>query len=144
MTVCWPRWLRPGLGCAVWALLKLRPCGFPWLVVVGKRLTGWIVIDIDAPLITAHSEKAGAAVTFKKTFGHHPLAAWCANRGVPGDAAAARQRWEQHGRRPHPGADAGPQTVPGSSAAKILVRIDGAGATHDLLEHLEELNTTRL
>jgi hypothetical protein len=33
--------------------------------------------------------------------------------------------------------------IPGSSAAKILVRIDGAGATHDLLEHLEGLNTTR-
>jgi hypothetical protein len=33
--------------------------------------------------------------------------------------------------------------VPGSSAAKILVRVDGAGATHGLLEHLEALNTTR-
>lgn len=33
--------------------------------------------------------------------------------------------------------------IPGSSAAKILVRIDGAGATHDLLKHIEELNTTR-
>lgn len=33
--------------------------------------------------------------------------------------------------------------VPGSSRAKILVRIDGAGATHDLLEHLEKLNTSR-
>jgi hypothetical protein len=33
--------------------------------------------------------------------------------------------------------------IPGSSAAKILVRIDGAGATHDLLSRLEALNTTR-
>jgi hypothetical protein len=33
--------------------------------------------------------------------------------------------------------------IPGSSAAKILVRVDGAGATHDLLAHLEALNTTR-
>ena len=33
--------------------------------------------------------------------------------------------------------------VPGSSRAKILVRIDGTGATHDLLEHLEKLNTSR-
>jgi hypothetical protein len=30
--------------------------------------------------------------------------------------------------------------VPGSSQAKILVRVDGAGATHDLLGHLEALN----
>ncbi|MCW2937321.1 MAG: family transposase [Actinomycetia bacterium] len=33
--------------------------------------------------------------------------------------------------------------VPGSSRAKFLVRIDGAGATHDLLEHLQALNTAR-
>src|SRR5258708_11617005 len=38
----------------VWNLLTLRPCGFPWLVVAGKRLRGWIVIDMDATLITAH------------------------------------------------------------------------------------------
>lgn len=128
----------------VWGLLALRPGGFPWLVVAGKRLTGWIVIDLDATLITSHSAKAGAAVTFKKTFGHHPLAAWCANTS---ESLAMLLR---------PG-NAGSNTVadhlqvltealkqiPGSCSAKILVRIDGAGATHELLEHLEKLNTTR-
>lgn len=128
----------------VWTLLALRPGGFPWLVVAGKRLTGWIVIDIDATLITSHSVKDGAAVTFKKTFGFHPLAAWCANTT---ESLSMLLR----------SGNAGSNTVcdhitvlmaalaqiPGSSAAKILVRIDGAGATHDLLEHLEGLNTTR-
>jgi hypothetical protein len=33
--------------------------------------------------------------------------------------------------------------IPNSCQAKILVRIDGAGATHDLLNHLEGLNTAR-
>ncbi|MFF4232387.1 hypothetical protein [Streptomyces sp. NPDC001820] len=33
--------------------------------------------------------------------------------------------------------------IPYSSSAKILVRVDGAGATHDLLRHLEALNTAR-
>ncbi|HEX2300686.1 MAG TPA: transposase, partial [Pseudonocardiaceae bacterium] len=33
--------------------------------------------------------------------------------------------------------------IPDSSASKILVRVDGAGATHGLLEHLVALNTTR-
>jgi hypothetical protein len=47
--------------------------------VAGKRLTDWIVIDPDATVITSASKKAGAAVTFKKTFGFHPLAAWRAN-----------------------------------------------------------------
>jgi hypothetical protein len=37
------------------------------------------VIDLDATLITAHMDKQGAAVTFKKGFGFHLLGAWCAN-----------------------------------------------------------------
>jgi hypothetical protein len=32
-----------------------------------------LVIDVDATLVTAHSDKEGAAPTFKKGFGHHPL-----------------------------------------------------------------------
>ncbi|MDV9202676.1 IS1380 family transposase, partial [Streptomyces sp. Wh19] len=128
----------------VWSLLRLRPGGFPWLVLAGKRLTGWIVIDIDATIITAASKKAGAAVTFKKTFGFHPLAAWCANTTEslamclrPGNAGANTVA-------DHIAVltDALVQ-IPGSSAAKILIRVDGAGATHGLLEHLEALNTTR-
>jgi hypothetical protein len=47
--------------------------------VAGKLLVGWVVTDIDATLITAHSAKTGAAVTFKRGFGFHPLGAWCAN-----------------------------------------------------------------
>ena len=34
---------------------------------------GFYVIDIDATLITAHSDKQGAAPTYKRGFGHHPL-----------------------------------------------------------------------
>lgn len=63
----------------VWDLVAGRPCGFPWLLVADKLLHGWIVIDLDATLITAHSDKQGAAVTFKKGYGFHPLGAWCAN-----------------------------------------------------------------
>jgi hypothetical protein len=79
----------------VWSLLHLRLGGFPWLTVAGKRLRGWIVIDIDATIITSASKNTGAAVTFKKTFGFHPLVAWCANTSEspamllrPGNAGA--------------------------------------------------------
>jgi len=34
---------------------------------------GWIVMDLDATLVTAHSEKHRAAPTFKHGFGFHPL-----------------------------------------------------------------------
>ncbi len=33
-------------------------------------------MDLDATLIGAHSEKEGAAPTFKRGFGHHPLLAF--------------------------------------------------------------------
>jgi hypothetical protein len=55
----------------VWDLIARRPGGFPWLCVAGKLLSGWVVIDLDATLITAHSDKQGAAATFKKGFGFH-------------------------------------------------------------------------
>ena len=128
----------------VWSLLHLRPGGFPRLTVMGKRLTGWIVIDLDATIILSASKKEGAKATFKKTFGSHPLAAWCANT-QESPAMVLRE------------GNAGSNTavdhltvlgaalaqVPQACHAKILVRVDGAGATHELLEHIEKLNTAR-
>ncbi|MGW1530473.1 hypothetical protein [Streptomyces sp. NPDC002159] len=33
---------------AVWTWLALRPAGFFWISVCGRRLTGWYVLDLDA------------------------------------------------------------------------------------------------
>jgi len=60
-------------------LIEATPGGFPWLEIAGKTLTGWLVIDMDATLITAHSEKQGAAPAYKKGFGFHPLGVWLAS-----------------------------------------------------------------
>src|SRR6266702_912792 len=65
----------------VWSLISATPAGFPWLAVAGKLLAGWLVIDLDGTLITARSDKEGAAPTFKKGYGFHPLGAWLANTG---------------------------------------------------------------
>jgi hypothetical protein len=126
----------------VWDLLAGRPGGFPWLMVAGKLLTGWVVIDLDATLIAAHSNKTGAAVTFKKGFGFHPLGAWCANTTEslamllrPGNAGS--NTVADHIRVLTEALN----QVPLKYRQKILVRIDGAGATHDLLDHLDGLNT---
>ncbi|WP_433425981.1 IS1380 family transposase [Microtetraspora malaysiensis] len=128
----------------VWTLIAQREAGFPWLQVAGKVLTGWVVIDIDATLITAHSPKEGAAATFKKTWGFHPLGAWCANtqeslamllrKGSAGSNTVADHLEVLA---------AAIEQIPARWRAKLLIRIDGAGATHDLLERLEKLNTTR-
>ncbi|MER5214230.1 transposase [Streptomyces sp. NPDC002838] len=99
---------------------------------------------MDATIITAASKKQGATATWQRIFGFHPLAAWCANTA---ECLAMRLR---------PG-NAGSNTtsdhikvltealaqVLGASTAKILVRVDGAGATHGLHEHLRDLNTRR-
>ncbi len=47
----------------VWTLIEDTPAGFPWLEIAGKTLTGWLVIDMDATLVTASSDKEGAAPT---------------------------------------------------------------------------------
>ncbi|MFB7116249.1 hypothetical protein [Streptomyces sp. NPDC056190] len=104
----------------VWSLLCLRPGGFRWLTVAGKHLHRWIVIDMDATIITAASKKEGASVTWKKTFGFHPLAAWAAVRvklrvraqgrfrDRPGSTPSRRRRR----RRPGVSASAGPTRLP--------------------------------
>lgn len=132
---------RAQVRARVWELLARRPQGFPWLTVAGKLLTGWVVIDMDATLITAHSDKQGAAATFKKGWGHHPLGAWCANTAEslamllrPGNAGS--NTVTDHVRVL---GDAIAQ-LPVAYRRKILIRIDGAGATHDLLERLEQMN----
>jgi hypothetical protein len=126
----------------VWDLIAAGEGGFPWLLVAGKLLTGWIVIDLDATLITAHSDKQGAAVTFKRGFGFHPLGAWCANTTEslamllrPGNAGS--NTVSDHIRVL---ADAIEQ-IPARYRRKILVRVDGAGATHDFVEHLQKMNS---
>jgi hypothetical protein len=126
----------------VWDLIAGRAGGFPWLLVADKLLDGWIVIDLDATLITAHSDKQGAAVTFKKGFGFHPLGAWCANTTEsltmllrPGNAGS--NTVSDHIRVL---ADAIDQ-IPAKYRRKILVRVDGAGATHDFIEHMHQMNS---
>lgn len=101
------------------------------------------MIDVDATLVNVHSDKEGAAPTFKKGFGYHPLTAWfdhgpdgggeCAaimlRPGNAGSNTAAdhveiiRRALDQAGLGPRPG-------------RKVLVRIDGAGGTKETIELL--------
>lgn len=65
-----------------------------------------LIIDLDATLVTAHSEKEHAAPTFKRGFSIPPVVRvrrprWRGHRGTGGDAAASRQRRLEHRRRPH-------------------------------------------
>jgi Transposase DDE domain group 1 len=127
-----------------WALIAATATGFPWLAVAGKVLEGWIVIDMDATLVTAHSDKEGAAPTWKKGYGFHPLGAWCRNTREclamllrPGNAGS--NTFTDHKEV----LAAALRQVPSRFRWKIMVRVDGAGASHDLVEHLLSLNSRR-
>ena len=102
-----------------------------------------LVIDVDATLVGAHSEKESAAPTFKRGFGFHPLWAFC-DHGAEGTG-------EPLAFVLRPG-NAGSNTVvdhiavlraalaqlPGghTRGKKVLIRVDGAGGTHELLAWL--------
>jgi hypothetical protein len=59
----------------VWGLFPAVPPSR----VAGVDLGEVIVLDADATLVTAHSEKQQAAATFKGGYGFHPIGVWCDN-----------------------------------------------------------------
>jgi hypothetical protein len=118
--------------------------GFPWLEIAGKTLTGWLFLDMDGTLVNAYSDKEGAAPTWKKGYGFHPLAAWCANTREcldmllrPGSAGS--NTFTDHKEV----LDRALKQVPSRFRRRVIVRIDGAGASHDLVKHLLKLSTPR-
>ena len=70
--------VRAAVRAHAWQLIRATPAGFPWLAIAGKLLAGWLVIDLDATLITAHSDKKGPPHV-EVGYGFHPLGAWLAN-----------------------------------------------------------------
>ena len=127
-----------------WSLIAAASSGFPWLAVAGKVLDGWVVIDMDATLVTAHSDKEGAAPAWKKGYGFHPLGAWCRNTREclamklrPGNAGS--NTFTDH----EEVLSAALGQVPSRFRRKVLVRVDGAGASHDLIRHLLSLSSKR-
>lgn len=115
------------------------PTGLPASSAAGTSLGATVVIDIDATLVTAHSEKEHAAANFKGGYGFHPLGAWCDNTG---EMLAVRLR-PGNANANHAGdhivllGEAIGQ-VPRERRGSLLIRTDTAGATHQLLDWLAE------
>jgi len=133
---------RAKVRAHVWSQL---PGGLPPASKVADTdLGNTVVLDVDATLVAAHSEKEGAASTFKKGFGYHPLGVWCENTQEslalmlrPGNAGS------------NTAADhiavltAAIAQVPAAHRKKLLIRADGAGASHELLEWITGLDAKR-
>jgi hypothetical protein len=100
---------------------------------------GRIVIDIDATLITAHSEKQGAAGTFKRGFGFHPLLAYLdqsreALAGVLRSGNAGANTASDHIEILELALEQLPRAA--VQDAEIVVRTDSAAATHQFTDEL--------
>ena len=98
------------------------------------------VIDIDATLTTAHSEKEQAAGNFKRGYGHHPLLCYLddseeALAGIlrPGNAGSNTASDHKLVLDLALG-----QLDREALEGEILVRGDGAGATHELCLYCRE------
>lgn len=125
----------------VWSLL---PGGVPASKVAGTDLGEVITVDIEATMVVAHSEKEQAAATFKRTFGYHPLGAWCDNTGefLAGKLRAGNAGSNTSADHIEVLTQAIAQ-IPGIHRRKLLIRSDGAGASHGLLDWLTEQGRVR-
>lgn len=126
----------------MWAQL---PAGVPASRAAGTDLgQGVVVLDVDATIVVAHSEKEQAAPTFKKTFGFHPIGVWCDNTE---EFLAGMLRTGKAGS--NTAADhiavlsEAISQVPAAHRRKMLIRSDGAGASHRLLDWLTEQGRVR-
>ncbi len=112
------------------------------VVRAGGRAWAGLVLDVDATLVTCHSEKEQAAATFKGGFGYHPLLVFLDNTnealaGVlrPGNAGANTAA-------DHIAVtDLALAQIPDQvrHGTPILVRADGAGCSRAWLTHLRSL-----
>ncbi|MGA9872638.1 MAG: IS1380 family transposase [Rhodococcus sp. (in: high G+C Gram-positive bacteria)] len=104
-----------------------------------------IVIDLDATLVTAHSEKESAAPTYKRGFGFHPLLAFvdhgCDGTGEPVAALLRPGNAGSNTAADHieltRKALAQLRSATGSRPGRaVMVRTDGAGASHAFMTWL--------
>ena len=112
--------------------------------VAGTDLGETIVLDVDATIVVTHSEKELASPTFKRTFGYHPIGVWCDNTGEFLAAALRTGRAGSNTAADHIQVLGEAITqVPMPYRRNLLIRCDGAGASHQLLDWLHAQGQVR-
>ncbi|ASR85878.1 transposase [Mycobacterium phage Guillsminger] len=103
-----------------------------------------VIIDLDATLITAHSDKEGATPTFKYGYGFHPMLAFV-DHGVHGSGEALAGLLRPGSAGSNSAADhisvldAALAQLPASERAQVVVRTDTGGGVKDFLHHITDL-----
>lgn len=105
---------------------------------------GPIVVDLDATIVIAHSEKEQAGPTWKRTFGFHPLLAFADHGGQgTGEPLAGMLRPGRSGANDADDhiavLEAALAQIPPELRHRVLVRGDAGAGTRRFLAHLHQL-----
>ncbi|CQD02051.1 transposase, IS4 family protein [Mycobacterium europaeum] len=127
------RTARAAARSRVWA--RRRPVG----AVAGSQ----VIVDLDATLLTAHSEKEGATPTFKYGYGFHPMLAFV-DHGEHGSGEALAGLLRPGSAGSNNAADhiavldAALAQLPEHERAQVVVRTDTGGGVKDFLHHITD------
>jgi hypothetical protein len=126
---------RAGARDRVWS--RRRPlAGTP-----GTRDGGQVIVDIDATLVAAHSDKQGAQATYKKSYGFAPMCAFV-DHGEHGTGETLALDLRPGKASPFDSADhisvlqAALAQLPAAERDQVLVRTDAGGASKSLVHHV--------
>ncbi|WP_199521096.1 IS1380 family transposase, partial [Jiangella anatolica] len=109
----------------------------------GRGDGGQVVVDLDATLVSAHSEKEHAEPTFKKTFGFSPMCAFV-DHGEHGTGEVLALDLRPGKASPHDSADhitvltAALAQLPGLERDRVLVRADTGACSKAFLHHVTD------
>jgi hypothetical protein len=132
---------RARVRARVWRLFGGPPAARAAGRDIGERV---VVLDVDSTIVLAHSDEDGAAPTYKRSFGFHPMLVTCDNTG---EMLAVKLRAGNAGANTAADhldvlAQAIAQ-VPAPHRRHLLIRGDSAAATHVVLDWLTSQNTAR-
>ncbi|MGH8892888.1 MAG: IS1380 family transposase [Actinomycetes bacterium] len=115
-----------------------------WSLDAPVAEAGPIIIDLDATIVLAHSEKEGATATWKRTFGFHPLLAFldhgAAGTGEPVAGMLRTGKASANDAADHIAVltDALAQ-LPEQQRSRVLVRGDSGAGVHAFIRHIHDL-----
>jgi hypothetical protein len=131
------RQARAQARAAVWG--RRRPlAGIP-----GQRAGGQVIVDIDATLVTAHSDKQGAEPTFKRGFGFAPMCTFV-DHGEHGTGEPLAIDLRPGKASPWNSADhlatleAALSQLPDAERGQVLVRADTGACSKVFLHHITD------
>jgi hypothetical protein len=139
---------EPGAAVAAIRAARASARARVWAHQSPVSATGQVIVDLDATLVGAHSEKENATPSFKRGFGFHPMMAFVDHASADGTAGTG----EPLAALLRPGnanannaadqvevLDAALGQLPEQTRARVLVRGDAGSGVKDFLAHVHGL-----